>query len=345
MRIQIKARNKSHQFDAAPDQAVLYAGLAQGLTLPYECASGTCGTCKARLVSGEIDNGWPAAPGKKYLKGGDEFLMCQCRALGEVSVEVASFVDELDPATCVPATTRATISRTRLLTPDVMELELSLAAPMDFDAGQFVLVRVPGVPGFRGWSMVNFERAASQLTFVVKAKPGGAVSAWLFEGPREGTEVEVFGPLGRATFDPSVARDLLCIAGGSGIAGMMSILERAVGEHYFQQHAGDVFFGVRSMKDAFYLRRLEALRERAGPRLNVTVALSEDADAAAGRAAHPTLHFDTGFVHEVAARAMQGRLQGVRAYLAGPPPAVDASVRMLLMARVSTDNIRYDKFG
>ena len=42
---------------------------------------------------------------------------------------------------------------------------------------------------------------------------------------------------------------------------------------------------------------------------------------------------------------MQGRFQGVRAYLAGPPPAVEASVRMLLMARVSTDNIRYDKFS
>ena len=57
------------------------------------------------------------------------------------------------------------------------------------------------------------------------------------------------------------------------------------------------------------------------------------------------LQFDTGFVHEVAGRHMQGRYQGVRAYLAGPPPAVDACVRMLLMARVSTDNIRYDKFS
>lgn len=345
MRIQIKARNRAHQFDAAPAQTVLYAGLGQGLGLPYECASGTCGTCKARLVSGEIDNGWPEAPGRKFLKGADEFLMCQCRALGDVSVEVASFVDEADPSTCVPAAVGGVIRRTRLLTHDVMEIEIGLAAPMEFDAGQFVLVRVPGVAGYRGWSMVNFDRAATSLTFVVKAKPGGVLSAWLFDAPREGTEVELFGPLGRATFDPSLGKDIVCIAGGSGIAGMMSILELAVSEDYFSHHAGDVYFGVRSMRDAFYLHRLAALRERAGDRLNVTIALSEDADAAAGRAAHPTLAFDTGFVHEVAARGMQGRLQGVRAYLAGPPPAVDASVRMLLMARVSTDNIRYDKFG
>jgi len=54
---------------------------------------------------------------------------------------------------------------------------------------------------------------------------------------------------------------------------------------------------------------------------------------------------DSGLVHEVAAGTCRGRYQNVRAYLAGPPPAVDAAVRMLLQARVSTDNIRYDKFS
>jgi toluene monooxygenase electron transfer component len=66
---------------------------------------------------------------------------------------------------------------------------------------------------------------------------------------------------------------------------------------------------------------------------------------AALAADYPRLRFETGFVHEVAGRHMQGRYQNMRAYLAGPPPAVDASIRMLLQARVSTDNIRYDKFS
>ena len=43
---------------------------------------------------------------------------------------------------------------------------------------------------------------------------------------------------------------------------------------------------------------------------------------------------------------MQGKYQNVRAYLAGPPPAVDASIRMLLLeAKLPADNIRYDKFS
>ena len=345
MKIQLNARNRAHHFDAAPADKILYAGLGLGIALPYECGSGTCGTCKARLLSGEIKDCWPEAPGRKVLKSADEFLMCQCEALGDVSVEVASFVQEFDPGVCVPVAVKGRIRDTTMLTPDVMQLHIDLATAIEFDAGQFVLIEVPGVVGFRGWSMVNYDRQAKSLRFVVKKKPGGALSDWLFSCPSVGTEVDVLGPLGSATFAPTLAKNILCIAGGSGIAGMMSILARAASEGYFSDYSGDVFFGVRSMKDAFYLDEFSALREQCGEKLNITIALSEEPASASAQIDHPLLRFDTGFVHEVAGRHMQGRLQGVRAYLAGPPPAVDASIRMLLMSRVSTDNIRYDKFS
>ncbi len=345
MKIQLNARNRAHHFEAAPSVKILYAGLSQGLTLPYECGSGTCGTCKARLVSGEIADGWPEAPGRKFLKNANEFLMCQCTARGDVSVEVASFVQDVDPGVCVPTAVKGSIRDTAMLTHDVMQLHVDLMTPMEFDAGQFVMIEVPGVKGFRGWSMVNYDRSASMLRFVVKKKPGGALSDWLFSRPTEGTEVDVFGPLGGATFFPSLATNIVCIAGGSGIAGMMSILARAAGENYFSDYGGDVFFGVRSMKDAFYLDEFSRLREKCGEKLNVTIALSEEPATASAQIDHPLLIFDSGFVHEVAGRRMQGRFQGVRAYLAGPPPAVDACIRMLLMSRVSTANIRYDKYS
>lgn len=345
MKIQVNARNRAHQFEADAQQKILCAGLAGGVALPYECGSGTCGTCKARLVSGDIDDGWPDAPGRKSLKGTDEFLMCQCTARGDLSIEVASFVPEFEPGVCVPAEFAGHVRETSLLTHDVMRLDVMLDQPMAFDAGQFVLVRVDGVAGFRGWSMVNYEPRTTALSFVVKKKPGGAMSDWLFNQPRAGTAVTLFGPLGRATFYPSIDRHILCIAGGSGIAGMMSILDRAAGDNYFATHDGDVFFGVRSMRDAFFLDAFTRLREQCGSRLNVTIVLSEEPASAESQARHPLLQFDTGFVHESAGRHMKGRLSGVRAYLAGPPPAVDASIRMLLMSRVSTDNIRYDKFS
>jgi toluene monooxygenase electron transfer component len=186
--------------------------------------------------------------------------------------------------------------------------------------------------------MCNYERGGRSLDFVVKRKPDGAFSEWLFGANREGARLETFGPLGRATFEPSLGKNLLCIAGGSGIAGMMSILARAAAAEYFERHKGWVFFGVRTLKDAFFLDQLSQTQAE------VTVALSEE--DVPRRNDWPRLKFEKGLVHEVAKRAMTGRYQNVRAYVAGPPPAVDAAIRVLLLdARLTTDNIRYDKFS
>ena len=103
MRIQVNARNRACHFEADPGARMLYAGLAAGINLPYECGSGTCGTCKARLVTGEIGNLWAEAPGKQYLKQPGEFLMCQCVARSDCTVEVAAFVHRMEPGACVPA--------------------------------------------------------------------------------------------------------------------------------------------------------------------------------------------------------------------------------------------------
>ena len=206
-------------------------------------------------------------------------------------------------------------------------------------------MQVPDVPGYRGYSMVNFERGTKRFEFVIKKKPGGGASEWLFKGDADGAQVQLFGPLGAATFYPNLGKNLLCIAGGSGIAGMMSILARARQERYFEQFDGHVFFGVRTYRDGFYLAELSQLA-REFPRLRVTIALSDEAVPQQAREEHPALAFEQGFVHEVAGRAMQGKYQNVRAYLAGPPPAVDASIRMLLLqAKLPADHIRYDKFS
>ena len=346
MRIQLNARNRAYHFETAQGARMLYAGLAAGIHLPYECGSGTCGTCKARLVSGEIDDLWPQAAGRKYLKQPGEFLMCQCVAKNDCAVEVAYFVYHMDPGACAPAFGRGTVKNTKMLTHDVISYSIELGRPLDFDAGQFMVMQVPGVSGFRGYSMVNFERAAQRLDFVAKKKPGGGASEWLFKGGIDGQPVEMFGPLGAATFYPNLGKNILCIAGGSGIAGMMSILSRASQEHYFDQYRGYVFFGVRTYRDAFYLDELAQFAREFPQRLRITVALSDEDVPPAQAQRYPELGFDRGLVHEVAARHMQGKYQNLRAYVAGPPPAVDSAIRMLLLqAKLTTDNIRYDKFS
>ena len=78
--------------------------------------------------------------------------------------------------------------------------------------------------------------------------------------------------------------------------------------------------------------------------MEITVALSEEVPPS--ETPWPQLRFASGMVHEVAKRAMAGKYQDVRAYVAGPPPAVDAAIRVLLLeAKLTTDNIRYDKYS
>jgi len=349
MKIQVNARNRAFQFEAQDKEQVLFSGLRSGIDLPYECATGTCGTCKAKLIEGKIYDPWPEAPGHRYLKREQgEFLMCQCAARTDITVEVGNFVYSMNPGACLPRSEFGVIRGATRLTHDVIGLKIEADTPQDFDAGQFMGLAIPGVPGYRGYSMVNFERRTRRLEFVIKKKPDGRISEWLFNPAStvEGTAVGLIGPLGHATFFPGLARNILCIAGGSGIAGMMAILARGLQERYFDQYKGFVFFGVRTMADAFYLEELSRFRQAFERNLRIVVALSDEDVTPECRQQHPALEFEKGMVHEVAARLMKGQYQNVRAYLAGPPPAVDAAIRTLIVeAKLTTDNIAYDKFS
>jgi toluene monooxygenase electron transfer component len=342
MRIQVNARNRGYDFETQPGEHVLYAGLRAGIDLPYECATGTCGTCKAKLLSGRVQDCWPGAPGRKFLKPqAGEFLMCQCAAEEALTLEVSNFVYPMEPGACVPQACRGTVRNPRQLTHDVIGFALELEQPRDFDAGQFALLAPEGIGAYRAYSMCNYQRGGRSLDFVVKRKADGAFSEWLFGAGREGARLDAFMPLGKATFEPALGKNLLCIAGGSGIAGMMSILARAAAARYFERHKVRVFFGIRTMRDAFFLRELSSFQG-----VEITVALSEEDVSEKAIQEWPALKFERGLVHEVAKREMAGKYQNVRAYVAGPPPAVDAAIRVLLLdARLTTDNIRYDKFS
>jgi toluene monooxygenase electron transfer component len=295
-------------------------------------------------VSGRSHSDWPDAPGRKYFRSDAEILTCQSVADEDCAIEV--FGLKTCEATTAPRALSGILRDVRRLTHDVVAFDVELEAPFDFDAGQFALLTVPGIAGARAYSMVNFDRGTRRLSFVVKKKPGGVVSEWLFGDRVEGTQLGIFGPVGHAIFQPGTQKHVLCIAGGSGIAGMMSILSLACQAAHFAAWDGHVFFGVRTERDGFFLDELDALRAQFPARLAVTIALSDEDVPEALAARYPGLSFARGFVHAVAAEKMKDRFAGVRAYVAGPPPMVDASLRLLLReARLPPADIRYDKFS
>ena len=93
----IVIRTKQAEYRAEPKagERILYAGLRAGVALPYECASGTCGSCRARVKTGSVTDLWPSAPGKATIKTErQEILMCQCTADGDAEILVPGKLDD-----------------------------------------------------------------------------------------------------------------------------------------------------------------------------------------------------------------------------------------------------------
>lgn len=347
MKITVEARTGVFTFPCAADETLLYAGLRHGLTLPYECATGTCGTCRARVTEGAVTVGWNEAPGLAKLKRDKgDILLCQARPQSDCVLRVPSNVLPRPERHAVPFSTAGVVESVRKLTSDVLDFKVALSTPMTFDAGQFVVVSAPGLAGARAYSMVNYARDARHIHLVVKRKPGGGFGDWIFGRERDHGAVEIFGPLGRATFHPEENKNLLMIAGGSGIAGMMAILERATAEGYFRDHRGFVFFGVRTIADSFYLAEFSEHVASSSGNLEVTLALSHEAAPGPTHPDFPRVRLASGMVHEVTAAAMAGRYDNAAAFVAGPPPMVDGALRLLVtQGGIAPAFIRYDKFG
>lgn len=344
MKITVKSKGGETAFDCSDREPILHAGLRQGLTLPYECATGTCGTCRARVTSGEVEMRWNEAPGAAKLKRDKgDILMCQTYAHSDCVLRVPSDLAMVEKS--LPASRHGIVSNIRKLTKNVAKFDLHLSAPMSFEAGQFVVVETAGLMGGRAYSMVNFDTELDRIELVIKRKPGGRFSDWLFDERPGDREVTVFGPLGRAVFHPEEGKNFVCIAGGSGIAGMMSILECAVQADYFRGHKAAVFFGVRTLQDTFYLELLSRYVSELHGNLEVTIALSDEPAMTPSHAGFPALALASGMVHDVAAKAIVGSDTDVIAYVAGPPIMVDAAIRVLIVSGVPNRDIRYDKFS
>ncbi len=347
MTITLQTKSGEYNVEAATNEPILHAGLRAGIRLPYECATGTCGTCRARVMTGDVDRGWDDAPGKTKLKPDKgDVLMCQAVARGDCLLRIPSETPDLEPMADLPRARQGQVDLIACLTGDVMHIEIALTEPMTFEAGQFMVVKAPSIVGGRAYSMVNYTEETDRLSFVIKRKPEGAFSDWLFDVDILGAELDLFGPLGEATFRPDETHDLLCLAGGSGIAGLMSIIDHAVSVDHFADHRGQLFFGVRTLADGFYLSQLASLIDRAHGALEVTLVLSDEAAPSTRHPHFPKIRLADGFVHEAASRLITGPSDNALGFVAGPPPMVDGAIRMLITeAGLTPGRIRYDKFS
>ena len=323
-------------FPCAANDTITRAALRAGVALPYECNTGACGSCKVELISGDIASLRPDATAlsdRDRAKG--RVLGCQAQPRADCVIKVR--VDPAAPALPRPAEQVATLAGARDLTHDIREFDFALAAPAGFLPGQYALLRLPGVPTVRAYSMSNI--AGGRLwQFQVKRVPGGQATGVLFDRLAVGDQITLDGPFGHAYLRDDAPRDIVCIAGGSGISPMLSIARGLAECAPLSGRHLHFFYGGRAPSDICGEDVLRTLPQLQGRCTYVPVVSAMETTAPrpwSGR---------TGLVHDAVADAMGAGLAEFEFYFAGPPPMTLAVQRMLLQAKVPLSQAHFDQF-
>jgi propane monooxygenase reductase subunit len=184
--------------------------------------------------------------------------------------------------------------------------------------------------------MANAPGEPDRLEFMIKLYEGGHFSGLLDsgEGISVGDELTCKGPFGMFTLRDSSPRRLVFIAGGAGMAPVLSLL-RSMAEKGTER-AATFYYGARTKDDLFALEELERL-EGELPDFKFVPALSEDEEGGDWEG-------EAGLITDVVDRLEDDDLTEVDAYLCGPPPMVDAAIALLERRGVPEAHIYFDRF-
>lgn len=333
----VTATINAHTVTVNPKETLLQAALRQGIDFPYSCRVGGCATCKCKLVEGKVKELTETG----YILSDDELdqgylLACQAVPLTDVRVHV-----DLAAQTqkrCVEG--RVVVQQK--LTHDITRLVVQLDESLSYKAGQFADISIDSLRdaslhgvSFRGvsrsYSFATAPQPNSRVTFFVRKVPGGVFSSLINDANVMGHQVRVEGPLGhfwlRAADTP-----LLLVAGGSGLAPILAILQEAV----LRQNTRPVtlLFGARTQRDLYALDEINAVAAQWLAPFRFVPVLSHEESGSDWQG-------ERGLVTEKIPAWIEA---GAHAYLCGPPGMIDSAVSVLLDEGIAREHIHADRF-
>ncbi len=325
----VKVRQLAEPVTVALGQTILEAALAAGHDYPCGCQSGNCGACKSALLAGEVEM-TPYSDYALTAEEKDSGLILACRSLPLGNAEIAWL--EGDEIAAHPFRhLDCKVIGLDPMTHDIMRLRLEITAggPYAFSAGQYAAVRFGDLP-VRDYSMAN-QPDDPVLEFHIRCMAGGTVSPFVRNELAPGDPVRVEGPRGISFLREQHAGPILALAGGSGLAPIKSIVERALALE--RRQPIHCYFGVRDERDLYLEDHFKGLAARHG-NLTFTPVLSEPEGATARR---------TGFLADAVA-ADFASLDGAKVYLAGPPVMVETCVAAVQRLGAARGDCHADAF-
>lgn len=314
----------------AKNETVLNGALRHGLDFPHSCKVGGCGACKCQLVSGAVRE----LTDKSYLLTQEELdagfiLGCQSIPRSDVVVRLPA-----NPLARQSAT--GTLLRQLPLTHDISEIVLQLDSPLRYRPGQHASLQVPGsdLPA-RCYSFAHAapDAGTTEVSFFVRRVPGGAMSGWLLDPANAGRRVALRAALGDFHLREG-SGPLLCVAGGSGLAPLVALLEGAALTEAARRPV-HLLMGARTQRDLYYEAQLATLAALWQAPFRYLPVLSEEAAGSDWSGAR-------GWVTDAITADLCAGAQG---YLCGPPPMIDAATAVMTAHGIAPERIFFDKFS
>lgn len=338
----VTVANTGQSFVCDRGMPILDAGLIAGIGLPHNCRGGACGTCMSEVLEGSVDHGWVMSFAiTDEEKAAGKCLICQSKPTSDTLVirtDGAMAPAEDAPPTPIEATCRVIASEA--LSPSIRRLVVALPAGVRFRfrAGMHVEIGTPGVARRRTYSMANAPDgeglpADGLLEFFITRHEGGQASGWLREAARIGRPLTIHGPYGGFHWPRDAKGQVLCLAGGSGLAPILSVLRAALGGH-----AGPVrlILSVQDQAEVFALDACHRLaRQHENFSYQVTLSRAAEVDAASG--------WRSGRIAAWLPQEMPD-LSSTWVLSAGPPGFVDSCVETARRLGASDDRILTDSF-
>ncbi|UJJ31982.1 2Fe-2S iron-sulfur cluster-binding protein [Halopseudomonas maritima] len=322
-----QARINGESVAVQAGETLLHAALRHGIDFPHSCRVGGCASCKCRLVSGQVRE----LTETSYILSDEELdagfiLACQSVPRGEVEIEVDLAAQQGHQRV------RGRVVDQQRLTHDITRLVVQLEQSLPYRAGQYAELSFDLLPQHaRSFSFATRQQPDAQVSFFVRQVPGGVLTSALHSRALVGESVTLAGPLGDFYLRPASA-PLLLVAGGSGLAPILALLEEALATG--GERPVTLLFGARAQRDLYALEQIRELAGQWNAPFNFVPVLSDAAlDTSWG-----------GLRGQVTAQIGQHLVGAVHAYLCGPPGMIDRAIEVLLNAGVAREHIHFDRF-
>lgn len=322
-------------FEVRGSETLLESALLNQVPFPHNCTVGTCAACKCRLVSGRVkaitDFGYTLS--KQELEAG-YILACQAVPLDEETVVeiIGSGIDAPEPESFA-----GRISKTEPLTHDILRVVIQLDRPLKFVAGQYANINFEALPRNRSYSFADAPdpKGSDSVSFMIRKVPGGEFTEALFAGTLDDTPLQIEAPHGDFYLRPSTA-PMICVAGGSGLAPLLSILEDARKKRV--ERSCTVLFGARTTADLYALEQLATIGRAWKGSFNFIPVLSHEPENSDWEGARGLV---TDFIVPSLDKEPHDKSE---MYMCGPPGMIDRAIETATEHGLALEQIHYDKF-